>query len=638
MISTFETLPNEILLNIFCYLSWDKILISLWSLNRRINSIIYSIFSIDKNGLIFNQPDLSYKKFSSILQPLILNSSYLSSSIKYIHFDGTYSNSYNVINQCLYYNNDKQILCFPNLKSLKITRCLLSRSLIQTLSLLIQYQLEQFTLTFDEDIVKLFVNSNEICRNVPHTRKSIIMFKKLICQLFSDKCQLISLQLDIADDNNPLNIHQCFTLCSHPSSSSISNKIQYCCLTLRYLYVRLQYTSFLEHLIEHIPNIERLSVIFKNRMNLESRSRSDIETLIKSNGNWFEKVPKLNYFTLKVFVRNDFEFAYLKWILNNLNHIEKFKLHLQIHKMYSNKMVKEYVVDANFIHHFDPNIFTWPYITSISIDLHPFLYLFLEQFDKLFPNVSYIKVYAEYYRNIGQFELPESLTIPFEKGQCKVTDIQFRNVTRLDLGFCLPGMINSCDTSIELNKARAKVFAHLISMSVQLKYLLVENIEWLFHVIQYASNELKRNALNTIQCAEFGIPSCHYGSNDSIYIGKNLVPFLSTYMPQLQTLYLWRPDDFPWTSIRPDITPGYFHHIDVSRWIESLETSESIAKHVNVFKKDLRRLTRKLKQFVFLDIHGRIDPEKIEPYRSMVKKCFRRSKVDVKLTRFRLWI
>ncbi|CAF1435501.1 unnamed protein product, partial [Rotaria sordida] len=462
MISTFETLPNEILLNIFCYLSWDKILISLWSLNRRINSIIYSIFSIDKNGLIFNQPDLSYKKFSSILQPLILNSSYLSSSIKYIHFDGTYSNSYNVINQCLYYNNDKQILCFPNLKSLKITRCLLSRSLIQTLSLLIQYQLEQFTLTFDEDIVKLFVNSNEICRNVPHTRKSIIMFKKLICQLFSDKCQLISLQLDIADDNNPLNIHQCFTLCSHPSSSSISNKIQYCCLTLRYLYVRLQYTSFLEHLIEHIPNIERLSVIFKNRMNLESRSRSDIETLIKSNGNWFEKVPKLNYFTLKVFVRNDFEFAYLKWILNNLNHIEKFKLHLQIHKMYSDKMVKEYVVDANFIHQYC--------LSDILINIKHFQFYIVSECQLLPNNIEKI---------INSFKIH-----PF------FIDHQWIN----------------------------------------------------------ASNELKRNALNTIQCAEFGIPSCHYGSNDSIYIGKNLVPFLSTYMPQLQTLYLWRPDAFPWTS------------------------------------------------------------------------------------------
>ncbi|CAF4557537.1 unnamed protein product, partial [Rotaria sp. Silwood2] len=47
-----------------------------------------------------------------------------------------------------------------------------------------------------------------------------------------------------------------------------------------------------------------------------------------------------------------------------------------------------------------------------------------------------------YYRNIGQFELPESLTIPFEKGQYKVSDIQFRNVTRLDLGNFLTGTIS----------------------------------------------------------------------------------------------------------------------------------------------------------------------------------------------------
>ncbi|CAF4866172.1 unnamed protein product, partial [Rotaria sp. Silwood1] len=403
MISKLETLPDEILLDIFSYLSWDKILISLWSINRRINYVIYSIFSMKNSGIVFNQSDLSYKKFSSILLPLISNSSYLSSLIKYIHFDGTYSNSYNIINKCLY---NQQILCFPNLKSLNITRCLLSQSLIQTLSLLIQNQLEQLTLTFDKDI-------------------------------------LILLRLDIGDDDNPLNIYECLTSCSNPSSTSISNKNQYCCWTLRYLYVGLKYTSFLEHLIE------RLSV------------------------------SKLNYFTLKVFVHSDFEFAYLKWILNNLNHIEKFKLHLEIHKI------------------FDPNIFTWPFIKSISIDLHPFLYLFFEQFNELFPNVSHIK--------------------------------------------------NDSNT-IELNKARAKVFTHLISMPVQLEYLLVEKVEWLFHIIQYVSNELKINALSNIQCAEFGIPSCYYGSNDSVHIGKNLVPFLSTYMPQLQTLYLWRPDDFAWTS------------------------------------------------------------------------------------------
>ncbi|CAF3370587.1 unnamed protein product, partial [Rotaria socialis] len=286
MISKLETLPDEILLGIFSYLSWDKILISLWSINRRINYVIYSVFSMEKSGLVFNQSDLSYKNFSSILLPLILNSSYLSSLIKYIHFDGTYSNSYNIINKCLY---NQQILCFPNLKSLDITRCLLSRSLIQTLSLLIQNQLEQLTLTFDKDVVKVIVNTDEFCRAAPRTGKLITMIKKLISQLFSDKCQLILLRLDIGDDDNPLNIHKCFTSCSHPSSTSISNINQYCCWTLRYLYISLKYPSFLEHLIEHIPNIERLSVSFKNWMGLEFRSRSDIDTLIKSNGNWCEK-------------------------------------------------------------------------------------------------------------------------------------------------------------------------------------------------------------------------------------------------------------------------------------------------------------------------------------------------------------
>ncbi len=54
--------------------------------------------------------------------------------------------------------------------------------------------------------------------------------------------------------------------------------------------------------------------------------------------------------------------------------------------------------------------------------------------------------------------------------------------------------------------------------------------------------------MSTVQYAEFCLPGCHSGSNEAIRIGKQLVPFLSTYMPHLQTLRLWRPDDFPWTS------------------------------------------------------------------------------------------
>jgi hypothetical protein len=129
MISKLEIFPNEILLNVFCYLSWDDVLISLWSLNKRFNALIYSIFSNNKNGIIFNKPNLSYKTFSQILLPLLFNSSSsLSSNIKYIHFDGRKSIPFDFIYQYLFScNNDQQKLSFPNLKSLHITRCFLTQ-------------------------------------------------------------------------------------------------------------------------------------------------------------------------------------------------------------------------------------------------------------------------------------------------------------------------------------------------------------------------------------------------------------------------------------------------------------------------------------------------------------------------------
>ncbi|CAF4733864.1 unnamed protein product, partial [Rotaria sp. Silwood2] len=96
---------------------------------------------------------LSYQTFSSILLPLIFNSSsYLSSNIKYIHFDGSKSIPFDFIYQCLFSNNDQQQMSFPNLKSLYITRCFLTQPTIQTLSVLIQYQLNQLTFTFHEDM------------------------------------------------------------------------------------------------------------------------------------------------------------------------------------------------------------------------------------------------------------------------------------------------------------------------------------------------------------------------------------------------------------------------------------------------------------------------------------------------------
>ncbi|CAF1330690.1 unnamed protein product [Rotaria sp. Silwood1] len=160
MISKLEKFPNEILLNIFSYLSWDDMLISLWSLNERINSLVCSIFSMSKNGIIVNKPGLSYRIFSSILLPLICNSLSLSSSIKYIHFGGINSSSCDLINICFFYNTNKQRI-FPNLRSLYITECSLSQTLIQTLSMLIQHQLNHLTLILDKDAFNLSEDSQE---------------------------------------------------------------------------------------------------------------------------------------------------------------------------------------------------------------------------------------------------------------------------------------------------------------------------------------------------------------------------------------------------------------------------------------------------------------------------------------------
>jgi hypothetical protein len=66
--------------------------------------------------------------------------------------------------------------------------------------------------------------------------------------------------------------------------------------------------------------------------------------------------------------------------------------------------------------------------------------------------------------------------------------------------------------------------------------------------------------------------------------------------------------------------------------------SFSLARHVNVFEQDLCQLFEKLKQLVFLNIYGKIDDEKVEPYRSIVQKCFPNSITEVEMSRFRLWI
>ncbi|CAF2106383.1 unnamed protein product [Rotaria magnacalcarata] len=175
-------------------------------------------------------------------------------------------------------------------------------------------------------------------------------------------------------------------------------------------------------------------------------------------------------------------------------------------------------------------------------------------------------------------------------------------------------------------------------MPVQLKYLLVEEFQWLLHIIEYAFNQLKTNAFSSVQYVEFSIPSCHRGSNESAYVGKHLVPFLKLYMPYLQTLRLWRPDDFPWTTVRPDLPEGRFHKVVLHRWMKFLHTSESIAQQVTIFEQDLCQLVEQLKHFVFLDIYGVISYEKAQAYHSMVQTRFPNYRSHVDISRFCLWL
>jgi hypothetical protein len=49
-------------------------------------------------------------------------------------------------------------------------------------------------------------------------------------------------------------------------------------------------------------------------------------------------------------------------------------------------------------------------------------------------------------------------------------------------------------------------------------------------------------------------------------------------------------------------------------------------------------LVEQLKEFVLLDIYGKITREQVELYRSMVQMLFPNSRVHIEITRFRLWL
>ena len=171
MFSRLETLPNEVLLLILCYLPYLEMMTSIWPLNKRFKSLIYLTLSTNENqynsGLILAQPGLSFSKWYSILFPLIchLSSPRFGAYIKCIHFDGTNSSVCDLSYEWLFQdniNNDEKVLRYPNLKSLALTRCLLIEPLLKTLPLLINNQLDVLTLSFDKELLDIAREKQEL--------------------------------------------------------------------------------------------------------------------------------------------------------------------------------------------------------------------------------------------------------------------------------------------------------------------------------------------------------------------------------------------------------------------------------------------------------------------------------------------
>jgi hypothetical protein len=115
---------------------------------------------------------------------------------------------------------------------------------------------------------------------------------------------------------------------------------------------------------------------------------------------------------------------------------------------------------------------------------------------------------------------------------------------------------------------------------------------------------------------------------------------------------------FHCVSVRPNLRSDYKYTVQLNQWHASLFTPESRGKssmlykkrnatettsacleqHTAAFERDLCQLTEQLKQFVFLDIYGKIQDEKAQYYRTMVQRRFPNSRNDVTVTRIRLWL
>lgn len=108
-------------------------------------------------------------------------------------------------------------------------------------------------------------------------------------------------------------------------------------------------------------------------------------------------------------------------------------------------------------------------------------------------------------------------------------------------------------------------------------------------------------------------------------------------------------------KVRPDFPRNPLYGYFIKKWCQKLRTSESIGmymklideekyfvfclvQHIDLFESNLSQLFDQLRRLVYLEIYGKIPLTKVEPYRIMAQNRFPNGRIDIDMSRFRLWI
>ena len=121
--------------------------------------------------------------------------------------------------------------------------------------------------------------------------KLLFNLQEFMYKLFSGKCQLTSLPLDISNDDPCLRIHEfCLSSCNI-HQNLIHNELFTYCITFRHLHIHLIFGSMLDNIINHVPALETFSIQFENSL-FNEWLYPKVKKSYTSIVNWYNKVTR----------------------------------------------------------------------------------------------------------------------------------------------------------------------------------------------------------------------------------------------------------------------------------------------------------------------------------------------------------